>query len=114
LPKTKVKLAEMEEILSKAPKEDIEIRDLFSRFRKQVEQLKTNRVSTEKSIQQVLNQIKSIQDEQLGLRDKISQLVNKEANLNQKRIELENDLSEINEKYSRLTKIHTELTDLWK
>ena len=114
MPKSKAKIAEMEKILSRIPKEDTEIKDLFSRFRKQVEQLRADRVTTEQSLDGLVNQIKSVQDEQLGLRDKISGLVNKEADLNQQRIELEKKLSEINEKYSKLCKIHSELTDLWK
>jgi chromosome segregation ATPase len=103
-----------EEISSVTTEEGMEIKEIFSKFKNQVEDLKTKKVKLEKTLEEIINELKAVQDEELKLRDNISILVKKEADLNQKRIELEKQLTLVKDKYSKLIKINSELVDLWK
>lgn len=103
-----------EDIPSEIAEESLEIKEIFSKFKNQVEDLKTKRVKLEKSLEEVISELKSVQDEELKLRDNISILVKKEADLNQKRIEVEKQLTLAKDKHSKLIKINSELADLWK
>lgn len=103
-----------EETPSAAIEEGMEIKEIFSKFKNQVEDLKSKRVKVEKSLEEVINELKAVQDEELKLRDNISILVKKEVDLNQKRIELEKQLILVKDKHSKLLKINSELADLWK
>jgi len=114
LAKSDLQLETTEEMPSETIDEDIEIKQIFLKFKGQVEELKERKFKIEKSLEEVINELKSVQDEQLKLRDNISNLVKKETDLNQKRIELEKQLTYIKDKHSKLIKINTELVDLWK
>jgi chromosome segregation ATPase len=114
LSKTNMELETTEGMPPEVADESIEIKEIFLKFKSQVEELKAKRVELEKSLQDTINEIKTVQDEQLKLRDSISNLVKKEVDLNQKRIELEKQLTYVKDKYSKLIKINSELMDLWK
>jgi chromosome segregation ATPase len=114
LTKTSLDIETSEELESKGAEESLEIKEIFQKFKNQVEELKEKRNKTEKALEEVINEIKLVQDEELKLRDKISALVKRETDLNQKRIELEKQLTIIKDKYSKLIKINSELADLWK
>lgn len=112
--KTNLQLEETEEVSSETAEDALEIKEIFSKFKSQVEDLKTKRVKLEKSLEEIISELKSVQDEELKLRDNISILVKKEADLNQKRIEVEKQLTLAKDKHSKLIKINSELADLWK
>lgn len=112
--KSSLLLDTTEEIPSGTTEEGMEIKEIFSKFKNQVEDLKTKKVKLEKTLEEVINELKATQDEELKLRDNISILVKKEADLNQKRIELEKQLTLVKDKHSKLIKINSDLADLWK
>lgn len=112
--KSSLLLDTTEEIPSGTTEESMEIKEIFSKFKNQVEDLKAKKAKLEKSLEEVISELKSVQDEELKLRDNISILVKKEVDLNQKRIELEKQLTFAKDKHSKLTKINSELVDLWK
>ena len=103
-----------EDTSSEINEEGMEIKEIFSKFKNQVEDLKTKSFKIEKSLEEAINELKAVQDEELKLRDNISILVKKEADLNQKRIELEKQLTLVKDKHSKLLKINSELADLWR
>lgn len=103
-----------EDTPSEIADESFEIKEIFSKFKNQVEDLKSKKGKIEKSLEEVINELKAVQDEELKLRDNISILVKKEVDLNQKRIELEKQLILVRDKHSKLLKINSELSDLWK
>ena len=85
--------------------EDVEIKKLFTDFKKRVDQLKSMKKDLESSIRKVKNDLVVLHQEQFKALSEVQKLVQKSVDLREKRDKLEEELKNIKEKLLELSKI---------
>ena len=101
--------------LMTAPKEDtVEIKELFSQFRGQLEELLNKKKDLETKLQDIKKSLATNQEEEFQKLHELEELIGNGVKMNNSRLKFEKELDEINDRIVKLTKIHSELSEVWK
>ncbi len=85
--------------------EDVEIKKLFTGFKKQIEELRSKKTNLEASLNNVKNDLIALQDEEYKTLQNLQKLLKSSTDLNKKRAQVEIELGLIEDKLIKLTKI---------
>lgn len=94
--------------------EPIDIKEAFSQFNSQLEDLLIKKKEMETKLKHKKEELALNQDEEFKKLHELEKMIEKGVKLNNSRIKLERDLDDINDKIKVLKKIHSELKEVWQ